>query len=192
MCGIAGEVSLGTGRVDLERVRRRSQTICHRGPDSFGDYIDPRRRCALAVRRLAIIDPAGGTQPMTNEDRTVWVVFNGEIYNHIELRRELEHLGHRFSSDHSDTEVIVHGYEAWGEGMLAKLRGMFGLGVWDENTARFLLARDRLGKKPLYYAVIGEQLVFGSELRTILADERFSAKVDVQALDQYLTYQFVP
>ena len=192
MCGIVGEVSLSAARVDLERIRRRNLTIAHRGPDGAGDYIDPEQRCALAMRRLAIVDLAGGTQPMSNADKTVWVVFNGEIYNHVELRKQLEDLGHRFATDHSDTEVIVHGFKAWGEGMLGKLRGMFALAVWDERAARLLLARDRLGKKPVYYSIVNGMLVFGSELRTILEDERVAPHLDPTAIDQYLTFQFVP
>ncbi|TFH23859.1 MAG: asparagine synthase (glutamine-hydrolyzing) [Myxococcales bacterium] len=191
MCGIVGELSLDGRRADLERTRRRNASIVHRGPDEGGDYLDPRHRCALAMRRLSIVDLSDGTQPMHNEDSTVWVVFNGEIYNHAELRSELEGLGHTFATDHSDTEVIVHGYEAWGEGLIARLRGMFGLAVWDENHDRLLVARDRLGKKPIYYAQADGRLVFGSELRTILEDKAVPTHLDVEAVDQYLKYQFI-
>lgn len=191
MCGIVGEVSLNGRDADLERTRRRNATIVHRGPDEGGDYIDPRRRCSLAMRRLSIVDLSDGTQPMHNEDSTIWVVFNGEIYNHAELRAELEALGHRFVTDHSDTEVIVHGFEAWGDGIVARLRGMFGLAVWDENHDRLLIARDRLGKKPLYYAEVDGRIVFGSELRTVLADPDVPTHLDVEAIDQYLKFQFI-
>jgi len=176
---------------ELERTERRNATIFHRGPDESGAYLDPKRRCALAMRRLSIISLGDGQQPMTNEDGTVWVVFNGEIYNHAELRAELEASGHRFATDHSDTEVIVHGYEQWGTAVVERLRGMFGLAVWDEKTARMMIARDRLGKKPIYYGKAGDRMVFGSELRTILEDPAVSTDLDVEAIDQYLTYQFI-
>jgi asparagine synthase (glutamine-hydrolysing) len=177
--------------VDVEAIERRNATIFHRGPDEGGVYLDPQRRCALGMRRLSIVDLGDGHQPMANEDRTVWVVFNGEIYNHAELRHELAAHGHRFATHHSDTEVIVHGYEQWGLGFLARLRGMFGLAVWDQSRATLVLARDRLGKKPLYYSDLGDRLLFGSELRTLLADPTVSTAIDVEAIDQYLTYQFI-
>jgi asparagine synthase (glutamine-hydrolysing) len=190
MCGIVGELTRA-GSVDVETIERRNATILHRGPDEGGVYVDPQRRCALAMRRLSIVDLGDGHQPMANEDRTVWVVFNGEIYNHAELRRELEAHGHRFATHHSDTEVIVHGYEQWGVKLLARLRGMFGLAVWDQSRGTLVLARDRLGKKPLYYSDLGDRLLFGSELRTLLADPAVPTTIDVEAIDQYLTYQFI-
>ena len=192
MCGIVGELSFGGAAADLERVRRRNATIVHRGPDGAGDYLDPERRCALAMRRLAIVDLDGGRQPISNEDGTIWIVFNGEIYNHADLRRELLALGHTFRTDHSDTEVIVHGYEAWGVAVLERLQGMFGIALWDERERRLLIARDRLGKKPLYYARTERRLVFGSELRTVLADDDVDPGLDILALDAYLRFHFVP
>ncbi len=190
MCGIVGELSL-SGAVDIDAIERRNATIVHRGPDEGGAYLDPYRRCALAMRRLSIVDLGDGHQPMRNEDGTVWVVFNGEIYNHAELRRELQSHGHRFATHHSDTEVIVHGYEQWGAELVSRLRGMFGLAVWDECRETLVLARDRIGKKPLYYSQVGDRLLFGSELRTLLADPAVPTEIDVEAIDQYLTYQFI-
>lgn len=191
MCGIVGEVAL-SGTVDVERVRRRNDLIRHRGPDGGGDWVDAKGRCALAMRRLAIVDLAGGQQPMTNGDGTICVVFNGEIYNHVELRQALQAEGWRFRSDHSDTEVIVQGFAAWGAGLLERLRGMFGVAIWDARRGELLLARDRLGKKPVYWARAGRRLVFGSELRTLLADPDVSPRLDPGALDAYLRWNYIP
>ena len=142
------------------------QTIVHRGPDGEGRLDRPG--LALGMRRLAIIDLAGGDQPIFNEDGSVAVVFNGEIYNFRELRADLERRGHRFAT-RSDTEVLVHGYEQWGDEMLHRLVGMFAFALWDENRRRLLVARDRFGKKPLYYSHRGGEVVFGSEIKALLA-----------------------
>src|SRR5262249_8442074 len=147
-------------------IRQMCQTIVHRGPDDEGVYV--KNGAGLGARRLSIIDVSGGHQPVFNEDHSVWVVFNGEIYNFPQLRRELRGRGHRFSTL-TDTEVIVHLYEEFGADCVHKLRGMYAFAVFDEHRRRLLLARDRLGKKPLHYALAGSRLLFGSEIKTILA-----------------------
>src|SRR5437879_5803891 len=167
MCGIAGII--GTEHNYLAHgadVHQMCQTIMHRGPDDEGIYA--KGRAALGMRRLSIIDLSTGHQPIHNEDGTVWVVFNGEIYNFPELRTALEAGGHRFYTS-TDTEVIVHLYEEYGVKCVQKLRGMFAFALWDERRERLLLARDRFGKKPLHYALSGERLLFGSEIKALLA-----------------------
>jgi asparagine synthase (glutamine-hydrolysing) len=161
MVGNAGDV------VDAAEVRRMCQTIVHRGPDDEGIYANGP--AGLGMRRLSIIDLAGGRQPIHNEDQSLWVVFNGEIYNFPELRQELEARGHHFYT-HSDTEVIVHLYEEMGSDCVQKLRGMFAIALWDERKQLLLLARDRMGKKPLHYALREGRLLFGSEIKALLAE----------------------
>ena len=165
------------------------QVIRHRGPDDEGLHAEAG--VALGMRRLSIIDLSTGHQPIHNEDETVWVVFNGEIYNYRELRRELEGAGHRFYTS-SDTETIVHAYEEWGPEAFARLRGMFGIALWDRRTRTLLLARDRAGIKPLHYAVTGGRLYFGSELKSLLAAGAVSRDIDLQALDHYLSFLYTP
>ncbi len=149
MCGIAGIVDIvGQRPIDTALLHRMTDRLAHRGPDGRGFHIAPG--VGLGHRRLAIIDVAGGQQPLFNEDGTVSITFNGEIYNYQELMLELERKGHRFRT-RSDTEVIVHGWEEWGEGVVDRLRGMFAFAIWDENRKALFLARDRFGKKPLYY-----------------------------------------
>ena len=164
------------------------QAIYHRGPDGEGQFHRPG--LVLGMRRLAIIDLAGGDQPIYNEDGSVAVVFNGEIYNFRELRAELERHGHRFAT-RCDTEVLVHGYEQWGDDMLHRLVGMFALALWDENRRRLLVARDRFGKKPLYYSRSGREVVFGSEIKALLA-AGVSTDVDDASLQDYLALRYVP
>jgi asparagine synthase (glutamine-hydrolysing) len=166
-----------------------SDSIIHRGPDDSGTFVD--RGIGLAMRRLSIIDRSGGHQPMFNEDGSIACVFNGEIYNFKELRNECEKLGHHFSTS-SDTEVIVHLYETFGAEMLQKLRGMFAIALWDSNTKTLLLARDRLGKKPLYYTSIDGTLLFASEIKALLRHPGVPREVDTAALNDYLTLQYVP
>ena len=187
MCGIAGQVS--AGGADAGLVQRMCDVIEHRGPDGEGRHVDGD--VAIAMRRLAIIDVGGGQQPIFNEDGTVAVVFNGEIYNYPELRQRLIAAGHTFRT-HSDTEVIAHLYEDHGNRCVEHLRGMFAFAVWDATQRLLLLARDRAGKKPLYYRANGTELTFGSELKTLLQDPTFDRTVDLQALDHYLTFQYVP
>jgi len=165
MCGIAGIVSLDGNPASAQEVRRMCAALTHRGPDDEGFYLGPT--AALGMRRLSIIDLVTGAQPVRNEDGSIWVVFNGEIYNFKDLRRDLSGRGHSFYTS-TDTETIVHLYEEYGEGCVERLRGMFAFALWDERRKTLLLARDRLGIKPLYYAEVGGRLIFASELKAIL------------------------
>ena len=158
-----------------------ADTLRHRGPDSDGFHLD--RGIGLAARRLAIIDVAGGDQPIANEDGSVIVVMNGEIYNHLELRAELLARGHRFAT-RADTEVLVHLYEEAGDELVGRLRGMFAFAIWDRRRRRLLLARDRAGKKPLYYRLTADGIWFGSELKALLQDPGMGREVDPVALEQ--------
>jgi asparagine synthase (glutamine-hydrolysing) len=190
MCGIAGMVSSDRNeRIDVATIRRMCDTIVHRGPDDEGIFV--KDNSGLGMRRLSIIDLAGGHQPVFNEDRTVWVVYNGEIYNFPELRRELESRGHRFTT-HTDTEVIVHLYEEMGADCVQKLRGMFAFALWDQRHSRLLLARDRLGIKPLHYAQVGGRLLFGSEIKALLTVAPELAELSREALLQYFYFGYVP
>ena len=189
MCGIAGMVNNVPGGVEAAAIHRMCQTMVHRGPDDEGIFV--KNGVGLGMRRLSIIDLAGGQQPVFNEDGTVWVVFNGEIYNFPELRPELESRGHRFYT-HTDTEVIVHLYEELGAGCVDKLRGMFAFALYDERHRRLLLARDRLGKKPLHYALVDGSLFFGSEIKAILAVAPELAKINYEGLLQYMYFGYVP
>ena len=190
MCGIAGIVGAGDdNRIDYDVIHRMCRTLVHRGPDDEGMFV--KDGAGLGMRRLSIIDLAGGHQPVFNEDRTAWVVFNGEIYNFRELRRELEQKGHRFHT-HSDTEVIVHLYEDLGAECVHKLRGMFAFALFDERHRRLLLARDRLGKKPMHYALSDGRLLFGSEIKAILAAAPELSAVNSQALLQYFYFGYIP
>src|SRR6184192_4979371 len=188
MCGICG-VAGGEPAAGLDLVARMCDAMVHRGPDDAG--IEQLDGVTLGMRRLSIIDLAGGHQPMHNEDSTVWVVQNGEIYNHLELRRQLIAAGHAFATQ-SDTEVLVHGYEEWGEQMVERLNGMFAFALFDRRNSSLFLARDRMGIKPLHYAVDGDRLVFASELKALLRDPALRKGIDPVALDQYLAYEFVP
>ena len=165
------------------------EVIRHRGPDDEGVHTEPG--VGLGMRRLSIIDLSTGHQPIHNEDQTVWVVFNGEIYNYRALRQELESAGHRFYTS-SDTETIVHAYEQWGEGAFARLRGMFGIALWDRRSRTLLLARDRAGIKPLHYVTREGRLYFASELKSLLAAGAVSRDIDVHALDHYLSFLYAP
>lgn len=188
MCGIAGVVHWGTDNRSLERVEKMISAINHRGPDGKGIW--DSQHCTFGHARLSILDLSGGIQPMTNEDGNVIVIFNGEIYNHRELRRELEKKGHVFKTDHSDTEVLVHGYESWGKDLPNKLNGMFAFAIWDQKKNSLFLARDRYGIKPLYVSYIGEkQLVFASEVRGILASGLVAKKESMYGVMQYFSFQ---
>ena len=189
MCGITGMIGKRGEVIQAADVHRMCQTIVHRGPDDEGIYA--QGPAGLGMRRLSIIDLAGGKQPIHNEDRTVWVVFNGEIYNFPELRRELEGRGHQFYT-HSDTEVIVHLYEEMGADCVKKLRGMFAIALYDTKRDALLLARDRLGKKPLHYALHQGRLLFGSEIKTILAVHPEWAEIDSEGLLQYFYFGYIP
>jgi len=166
--------------------------LSHRGPDGDGFYLDPELPVFLGHRRLAIIDIAGGYQPMWNEDGSVGVVFNGEIYNHAELRCELIAHGHRFASSHSDTEVLVHGYEQWGPSLVEKLNGMFAFAIFDRGRKRLMLARDRFGEKPLYYCRHAQGLAFASELSALALHPAVSRTPSRRALQKYFAYGYIP
>jgi asparagine synthase (glutamine-hydrolysing) len=189
MCGIAGIIRWDGAPVSEQEIRGMCSAIVHRGPDDEGVYLADG--VALGQRRLSIIDLEGGHQPLSNEDGTVWIVFNGEIYNYRDLRRELERLGHVFRTD-SDTETIVHSYEEWGARCVERLRGMFAFAIWDEPRQQLLLARDRLGIKPLYYAERGNELVFASELKPILQLAHIPRTIDWGAAHHLFTFLSTP
>jgi asparagine synthase (glutamine-hydrolysing) len=190
MCGICGKVDFTGAVVPEDLVDRMCGTLVHRGPDAQGIHVGPG--IGLGQRRLSIIDlDARGVAPLSNEDGTIWVTFNGEIYNFQELRRELEARGHVFRTA-TDTEVLVHLYEDHGVECLQYLRGMFAIALWDGPRRRLFLARDRLGKKPLFYARTPAALIFGSEARAVLAEPSIEATPDLAAIDAYLSYQYVP
>jgi len=190
MCGIAGIVSFDglPERAPALAVAMRD-TLTHRGPDEAGLHCD--RFAALAHRRLSIVDLGNGQQPMCNEDGTIWIVFNGEVYNHAEVRSRLEAKGHRYRT-HSDTESIIHAYEEWGDACVDELRGMFAFAIWDAPRKRLVLVRDRLGVKPLYYHVEGDTVTFGSEIKALLQNPGVRREWDPAALDAFLAFQYVP
>src|SRR5260370_30486884 len=190
MCGICGQFNFSRQElVDAETVRRMAGTMVHRGPDDEGYFVSGP--VGLGFRRLSIIDLAGGHQPMSDLEETVWVIFNGEIYNFKELRAELEQRGHVFRTK-SDTEVIIHGYKEWGSEVLNHLNGMFGLAIWDVKNHRLVVARDALGIKLIYYRIANGQLTFGSEIRPILASESSRPSVDPVALNLFLRFRYTP
>ncbi len=190
MCGICGTMNFSReDHVDAQDVQRMNDAIFHRGPDDDGFYI--KDNVGLAMRRLSIIDLSTGKQPIRNEDGSVWIVFNGEIYNYPELRKDLESRGHRFYTK-SDTEAIVHAYEEYGAECPSKLNGMFAFAIWDDYRQRLFIARDRLGKKPLYYYHDSKRVIFGSELKSILQIKDVPRRVSREAVDLYLTYEYIP
>ncbi len=209
MCGICGEIDFSKG-IKIEPIKRMCDVLVHRGPDDEGmvfirgdEYFEVKNsselppvdngfEVGLGHRRLSIIDLSEvAHQPMSNEDGTVWVVFNGEIYNFQDLRVGLQHKGHHFKS-RSDTEVILHAYEEWGVECLSRFRGMFAFAIWDSNLKRLFMARDRLGEKPLVYFNGNGRFIFASEIKAILQDSDVSRKLNIFALHNYLTYQYVP
>jgi asparagine synthase (glutamine-hydrolysing) len=186
MCGIVGTLNLTTSQpIQEATLRQMLAMIRHRGPDQFGLYLDGQ--VGLGNARLSIIDLTSGQQPIANEDETLWIVFNGEIFNYVELRPQLEARGHRFSTN-TDTEVILHMYEDLGPSCLAHFNGQFALAIWDTRQQTLFLARDRLGIRPLFYTLAGGALIFGSEIKAILADPRVQAEIDPVTLDQIFTY----
>jgi asparagine synthase (glutamine-hydrolysing) len=190
MCGIAGFSFVDPGHpVDRELLRQMTAVMRHRGPDADGFHIGAG--VGLGHRRLSIIDVAGGDQPIYGEDRSCAVILNGEIYNFQELQRELSACGHVFKT-RSDTESIVHAYEEWGLDCVARLRGMFAFVIWDETRRRLILARDRAGKKPLYYHADGERLVFASEMKGLLQDPSIKRRLSPESLSDYFSFGNIP
>jgi asparagine synthase (glutamine-hydrolysing) len=194
MCGIAGIIEVG-GPVDRVALARMTNALRHRGPDDESYYVADDGGSGVSVgfgfRRLSIIDLSGGRQPMSNEDGSLWIVCNGEVYNHLELRRELEARGHRFRT-HSDVETLLHLYEEVGPDCVNRANGMFALAIWDCKTQSLFLARDRLGKKPLYYRDTPTQFLFGSELKALLQHPGCPRELDRRSLSHYLAYEYVP
>jgi asparagine synthase (glutamine-hydrolysing) len=188
MCGICGFFGEDSAISDVTLERMNNELI-RRGPDGGGTFREPG--VGLAMRRLSIIDLHGGHQPIHNEDATIWVVFNGEIYNYRELRATLLQQGHRFATN-SDTEVIVHLYEEYGDKLVNHLRGMFAFALWDAPRRRGLIARDPLGIKPIFYSQVGGTLLFGSEIKAVLASGVVHKEMDYQALDAFITYTYIP
>lgn len=188
MCGIAGFI--GTGSPD--DIRAMTDAIAHRGPDGDGFYCDPDSPVFLGHRRLAIVDLDHGQQPMWDGAGDVGIVFNGEIYNHAALRRELEACGHRFATSHSDTEVLIHGWKEWGRDLPARLNGMFAFAIWDRRRKLLFLARDRFGEKPLFWSRTGDLFMFASELGAFRAHPSFRAEIDTTAVAKLFGYGFIP
>ncbi|MBF0614646.1 MAG: asparagine synthase (glutamine-hydrolyzing) [Magnetococcales bacterium] len=188
MCGIVGFVGPGTA----EDLHRMTDALTHRGPDGKGIHIDPHRRLFLGHRRLAILDLEGGDQPMWSQDRKLCIIFNGEIYNHADLRATLEQRGHRFQSHHSDTETLLYGYREWGRSLPERLNGMFAFVIYDLEQARLFAARDRFGKKPFFYKWSHNQFLFASELSALQHHTDFSAQIDPLAVQKLFAYGFIP
>jgi asparagine synthase (glutamine-hydrolysing) len=189
MCGICGIYNHNGQAVNKELLEKMNHTLVHRGPDGEGYFIESN--VGLGHRRLSIIDLEGGRQPMGNEDGSIQVVFNGEIYNFLELKKDLESKGYRFRT-RSDTETIIYGYEEWGEDFVQKLRGMFAIALWDSRNQKLLLIRDRIGKKPLYYHFGKDRILFASEIKALLIDKSIPKEIDPMALDSYLSFGYVP
>jgi asparagine synthase (glutamine-hydrolysing) len=190
MCGICGQFNFGSPEpVQRRTIEAMTNTLVHRGPDDEGYYI--AGPLGFGFRRLSIIDLGGGHQPMSDQEESVWVVFNGEIYNFPELRRELEAHGHVFRTN-CDTEVIIHGYKQWGDDVLNRLNGMFGLAIWDVQKRRLVLARDPFGIKLIYYRIDGDHLYFGSEMRAVRAAMPEGAEIDPTSLNLFLRYRYTP
>ena len=190
MCGICGMVNSDFEKtVEQPLIKKMCDAIYHRGPDDDGIYV--HKNVGIGMRRLSIIDLVTGKQPISNEDGSVWIVFNGEIYNHKHIRNELEARGHIFSTN-TDTETIVHAYEEYGRDCVQKLNGMFAFAIWDNRKKQLFLARDRIGIKPLYYFFDKKKFIFGSELKSILKVKDIPKRIDLTALDNFLTFEYIP
>ena len=190
MCGICGQIKIASDEpVDQKTIRRMAQTIFHRGPDDDGYFFDGS--LGLGFRRLSIIDLAGGHQPMADAEKSIWIVFNGEIYNYKELRAELEALGHVFQTS-SDTEVIIYGYKQWGLDVFNHLNGMFGVAIWDVKKRRLVVARDAMGIKLIYYKLADGKLSFGSEIRPVIAADETRPQVNPTAVNLFLRFRYTP
>jgi len=195
MCGIVGVFEYGSGRpVDKELLVAMRDSMAHRGPDGVGCYISKDKQIGLGHRRLSIIDlSTAADQPMSNEDGSIWLIFNGEIFNHADIRTELEeHGGHTWKTDHSDSEVIIHAFEEWGIDFIEKLRGQFAFALWDARTKDLWLVRDRIGIKPMYYTLQDGQLAFASEIKALLQDPRQKRAVHEEAFFHYLSFLTAP
>src|SRR5712692_8914105 len=195
MCGIVGVLSFTSDyRITEPYLVQLRDPMAHRGPDGAGTWVAADARVGLGHRRLAIIDLSeAAAQPMCNEDGTLWISFNGEIYNHVEIRRELDAIGgHRWKTDHSDTEVILHAFEQWGIGCLERFRGMFAFALWDASSRELWLVRDRIGIKPLYYSAHHGRLVFASEIKALLQDPDQPREVCEEGLYHYLSFLTTP
>src|SRR5947199_6101709 len=192
MCSICGVLNLGSSATPVAEptLRRMATTLAHRGPDADGYFVSPDHRVGFGFRRLSIVDLATGDQPMANEDGSVWLIFNGEIYNHADHRPWLEARGHRFRS-RCDAEVILHLYEEFGPDCVHHLRGMFAFAIWDASRRRLLLARDRLGVKPLYWTLAGDRLLFGSEIKALLESGLVRAEANEEALPELLSTRYL-
>lgn len=188
MCGLAG--FSGYGRE--EDIVRMTRLLAHRGPDSSGAFNDAEMSLWLGHARLEVLDPTGGHQPMTDKSESIVVVFNGEIYNHRELRKDLEARGHRFRSHHADTEILIHGYKEWGADLPERLNGMFAFAIFDQRRRQLFLSRDRFGEKPLFYAETADAFVFGSEIRSVLAHPSVDDALDRGALKKFFAHGFFP
>ena len=187
MCGIAGRINLDKSPVSIELLEKMATIMAHRGPDDQGIYLE--KNVGLSHRRLSIIDlSSAGHQPMANEDKSIVIVHNGEVYNYLEIRKELEKKSYRFKSN-TDTEVILRSYEEWGKDCLLKFNGMFAFCIWDKRNKELFLARDRYGIKPLYYYFQNNKFIFASEIKAILQNPEVKAKVDKFALLEYFTFQ---
>src|SRR5262245_47675480 len=193
MCGINGILAFNDSfACDEDLARAMSDTLTHRGPDDAGTWSSSNGRVAFGHRRLSIVDlSAAGHQPMSNEDGTVWIAYNGEVYNHVALRDELERKGHTYRS-HTDTETIIHLWEEEGPACVERLQGMFGLAIWDERRQELFLARDRFGIKPVYCSQQPGGFVFGSEIKALLAHPSISPELDEEAFFHYLTFVCTP
>jgi asparagine synthase (glutamine-hydrolysing) len=189
MCGICGILELDDRHRDSsEHVKSMVQTLVHRGPDDAGYYLNPP--VAFGFRRLSIVDVSGGHQPMSNEDGTIWIVFNGEIYNHASLRPDLERRGHRYNT-RSDTETILHLYEEYGDDCVHHLRGMFAFAIWDSSKRRLLCARDRLGIKPFYYAVTQGRFAFASEIKSLFEVPGLRPEINHHGLPEFFALGYL-
>ena len=188
MCGITGFIGSGDGQ-DL---RNMTEMLRHRGPDEEGFWIDKEQNVFLGHRRLSIIDLEDGSQPMHTQDRALTVIFNGEIYNHLQLRKTLLKLGHRFTTDHSDTETLLHGYREWGSSLPKKLNGMWAFAIYDKTKRKLFFSRDRFGKKPLYYTIQKGTFAFSSEVKSLLAHSNLKADISARSLKKIFAYGFLP
>ncbi|MBI3012560.1 MAG: asparagine synthase (glutamine-hydrolyzing), partial [Elusimicrobia bacterium] len=191
MCGICGRLEFSSKPVTRQLVQDMNNRLFHRGPDEEGFYFSPDNRFGMGIRRLKIIDLSTGSQPIFNETKEIAVVLNGEIYNYLELREDLQKKGHRFKTQ-SDTEAIVHAYESYGLEFLSQLNGMFAFSLWDEREKKLIVARDRMGIKPLYYRANGDGISFASEIKSLLADPLCPKELDLLALDDYFSLLYVP